>query len=115
MHNGTVITSGSANQRSNTLCIRLWIDVILGDSKIPIDLHISTKSLSLDTVFKGLSGISPPKLKDEWPTLLRGISYPLLVQIIIKVKYLVTISIHLNVYVYWKCDSAILKSISSES
>ena len=27
MHNATAITTGSANQRSNTLCIRLWIDV----------------------------------------------------------------------------------------
>ena len=28
MHNATAITTGSANQRPNTLCIRLWIDVI---------------------------------------------------------------------------------------
>ena len=27
MHNATVITTGSANQRPNTPCIRLWIDV----------------------------------------------------------------------------------------
>ena len=27
MHNATAITTGSANQRSNTPCIRLWIDV----------------------------------------------------------------------------------------
>ena len=27
MHNATAITTGSANQRSITLCIRLWIDV----------------------------------------------------------------------------------------
>ena len=27
MHNTTAITTGSANQRPNTLCIRLWIDV----------------------------------------------------------------------------------------
>ena len=37
MHNATAITTGSANQRPNTPCIRLWIDVtIYGDSKIPI-------------------------------------------------------------------------------
>ena len=28
MHNATVITTGSANQQTNTLCIRLWIDII---------------------------------------------------------------------------------------
>ena len=28
MHKATVITTGSANQRPNTPCIRLWIDVI---------------------------------------------------------------------------------------
>ena len=27
MHNATAITTGSANQRPNTPCIRLWIDV----------------------------------------------------------------------------------------
>ena len=27
MHNATAITTGSVNQRPNTLCIRLWIDV----------------------------------------------------------------------------------------
>ena len=27
MHNATAITAGSANQRPNTPCIRLWIDV----------------------------------------------------------------------------------------
>ena len=27
MHNATAITTGSANQRPNTLCIRMWIDV----------------------------------------------------------------------------------------
>ena len=27
MHNTTAITTGSANQRPNTPCIRLWIDV----------------------------------------------------------------------------------------
>ena len=27
MHNATAITIGSANQRPNTPCIRLWIDV----------------------------------------------------------------------------------------
>ena len=27
MHNATAIITGSANQRSNTPCIRLWIDV----------------------------------------------------------------------------------------
>ena len=26
-HNATAITTGSANQRPNTPCIRLWIDV----------------------------------------------------------------------------------------
>ena len=29
MHNATAITAGSANQRPNTPCIRLWIDVTL--------------------------------------------------------------------------------------
>ena len=28
VHNATAITTGSANQRPNTPCIRLWIDVI---------------------------------------------------------------------------------------
>ena len=28
MHNAMAIMTGSANQRSNTLCIRLWIDII---------------------------------------------------------------------------------------
>ena len=27
MHNATAITTGSANQRPNTPCIKLWIDV----------------------------------------------------------------------------------------
>ena len=27
VHNATAITTGSANQRPNTPCIRLWIDV----------------------------------------------------------------------------------------
>ena len=38
MHNATAITctTGSANQRSNTSCIRLWIDVIIRELKIPI-------------------------------------------------------------------------------
>ena len=27
MHNATAITTGSANQRPNTPCIRLWIEV----------------------------------------------------------------------------------------
>ena len=27
MHNATAITTGTANQRPNTPCIRLWIDV----------------------------------------------------------------------------------------
>ena len=27
MHNATAITTGSANQRLNAPCIRLWIDV----------------------------------------------------------------------------------------
>ena len=27
MHNSTAIITGSVNQRPNTLCIRLWIDV----------------------------------------------------------------------------------------
>ena len=27
MHNAMAITTGSANQRPNTPCIRLWIDV----------------------------------------------------------------------------------------
>ena len=30
MHNATAITTGSANQRPNTPCIRLWIDVTFG-------------------------------------------------------------------------------------
>ena len=38
VHNATAITTGSANQRPNTPCIRLWIDVTfwgLEDSYIP--------------------------------------------------------------------------------
>ena len=27
MHNATAITTGSANKRPNTPCVRLWIDV----------------------------------------------------------------------------------------
>ena len=29
MHNATAITTGSANQRPNTPCIMLWIDVTI--------------------------------------------------------------------------------------
>ena len=50
MHNATVITTGSANQRPNTPCIRLWIDVTfrgLEDSYVNIEYYNSNPVISL--------------------------------------------------------------------
>ena len=38
MHNATAITTGSANQRPNTPCIRLWIDVTIRGLEDPYSL-----------------------------------------------------------------------------
>ena len=48
MRNDTVITTGSANHRPITVCIRLWIDVIFQGVKIPIET-VKLQALSLNT------------------------------------------------------------------
>ena len=50
MHNATAITTGSANQRPNTPCIRLWIDVTFRG----LEDSYRLTTLSLDFIRLGL-------------------------------------------------------------
>ena len=53
MHNATAITTGSANQRPNTPCIRLWIDVTfrgLEDSYSVFKNSISDKLVHMQII-----------------------------------------------------------------
>ena len=54
MHNATAITTGSANQRPNTPCIRLWIDVTFRGLEHSYLIKINSINRNIQLTVRGI-------------------------------------------------------------